>query len=546
MSSVNSLADDGARRDSICCHDRSILVEAGAGSGKTAVMAGRIAVMLAQGIVPRAIAAVTFTELAASELLYRVRQFVADLGAGHIAPELRVGLPDGLSQTQLDNLRTASALIDEITCSTIHGFCQSLIKPYPAEANIDPGAFVMDRSQADLTFLEIVDTWLRERLSGDHGGILVEMVLYNPDETVTLIRKIAEALRPRRDLVAPVATSLAVAGQGFQAAVGQLATFTNSSGVNERETEAIAVRLTELAASLPSSDRVSTPAGLVGLLTSSPHPEVCTKEGVLKAYQKKGKWLAAAKQAGLSKADGERLNDTAQAHYEACRGGWTALLEAASGNALAELVNEVRTVTERYREHKRASAQLDFDDLIYAARDLLRDHEAVRHALGRRYERVLVDEFQDTDPLQSEILWRLCGNPVGDNQDWTAFQIRSGALFLVGDPKQAIYRFRGADVGAYVKARAAFSLQDADGLVSISTNFRSRASILSFVNERFAAILSSDGQPGFTALDPFHLDTSEGPCVAALDVAVADENGKAMLSGNAMPKPMLSQICVHG
>ncbi|HVN00032.1 MAG TPA: UvrD-helicase domain-containing protein, partial [Caulobacteraceae bacterium] len=80
MSSVSKvLKDDGARRDAISLHDRSILVEAGAGSGKTAVMAGRIAVMLAEGVSPRAIAAVTFTELAASELLSRVREFVADL-----------------------------------------------------------------------------------------------------------------------------------------------------------------------------------------------------------------------------------------------------------------------------------------------------------------------------------------------------------------------------------------------------------------------------------------------------------------------------------
>jgi ATP-dependent exoDNAse (exonuclease V) beta subunit len=204
MSSASkALKDDSARRDAISLHNRSILVEAGAGSGKTAVMAGRIAVMLAEGIPPRAIAAVTFTELAASELLSRVREFVADLSANKIAADLRVALPRGLSQAQRDNLAAASAAIDEITCSTIHGFCQRLIKPYPAEADIDPGAGVMDRNQADLIFLEIVDGWLRERLSGDQGGILAEMVLHSPGETVTLIYKIAEYLRRRRTLKAP-------------------------------------------------------------------------------------------------------------------------------------------------------------------------------------------------------------------------------------------------------------------------------------------------------------------------------------------------------
>ncbi|WP_320203688.1 UvrD-helicase domain-containing protein [Agrobacterium rosae] len=528
MSSLKILKDDGARYNAISRHDRSILVEAGAGSGKTAVMAGRVAVMLAQGVTPRAIAAVTFTELAASELLSRIRDFVADLAAGHIAPELRVGLPDGLSQAQRDNLFSASAAIDEITCSTIHGFCQRLIKPYPAEADIDPGASVMDRNQADLTFLEIVDSWLRERLSGNQGSILAEMVLHSPGETVALMHKIAEALRRCRSLVAPTVAPLTDHLHAFRQAASDLITFIKAAGASEPETEAIAARLSEMAAALPSASDASTPTGLVALLVSRPHPDLCTEKGSFRSYRgHKGKWESAAKQVGLSKADGERLNIAAGDRYATCCAAWTALLQAASGQVLAALIYEARPILERYREHKRASAQLDFDDLIYAARDLLRDHEPVRRALGQRYERVLVDEFQDTDPLQAEIFWRLCGDPQDNLQDWTGFRIRPGALFLVGDPKQAIYRFRGADVGAYVQARTAFALQDADGLVAISTNFRSCASILTFVNERFEAILSTDGQPGFTALDPFHDDRGDGLCVAAIDIAVADENGKA-------------------
>lgn len=520
------LKDDSARRDAISGQERSILVEAGAGSGKTAVMAGRIAVMLAQGVAPRAIAAVTFTELAASELHSRVREFVSDLAAGHIAPELRVGLPNGLSQMQRDNLIAASAAIDEITCSTIHGFCQRLIKPYPAEADIDPGATVMDRNQADLTFLEIVDGWLRESLSGDQDGILAEMVLHSPGETVALMHRVAEALRGRRSLVAPAVTPLANHLEAFRQTADNLSAFMQAASACEPETEVYAARFSEMAVRLPAASNEGTPAGLVGLLVSRAHPDLCTKAGDFSSYRKKGKWVAAAKQAGLSKADADRLNDAAEGFFDACCAAWTALLQAASGQVLAALIDEVRPMLERYREHKRASAQLDFDDLIYAARDLLRDHEAVRQALGQRYAKVLVDEFQDTDPLQAEIFWRLCGDPVEDLRDWVSFRIRPGALFLVGDPKQAIYRFRGADVGAYVQARQAFSVQDADGLVSISTNFRSCASILTFVNERFEAILSADGQPGFTALDPFH-DDRGGVCVAALDIAVADENGKA-------------------
>ena len=527
MNSVSKvLQDDGARRAAISLHDRSILVEAGAGSGKTAVMAGRIAAMLAEGVAPCSIAAVTFTELAASELLSRVREFVADLSVGTIATELRVALPDGLSQAHRDNLAAASAAIDEITCSTIHGFCQRLIKPYPAEADIDPGAGVMDRNQADLTFLEIVDGWLRERLSGGQGGVLAEMVLHSPGETVALIHKIAENMRRRPTLTAPPVSPLDGHLTAFRQATADFASFMEGVAAAEPETVTIVERLTEMAADVANGPNPATPAGLVRLLTARPHPDLCTKTGTFASYRKKGKWAATAKQAGLSKADGDRLNDTAETHYTSCCDAWVTLAHAVAGHALAALIDEARPILQRYRDHKRASAQLDFDDLIFAARDLLRDHDAVRQALGQRFAHVLVDEFQDTDPLQTEIFWRLCGEPVDDHDDWTQFQIRPGALFLVGDPKQAIYRFRGADVGAYVQARDAFRAQDADSLLSISTNFRSCASILTFVNERFEAVLSADGQPGFTALDPFH-DDRGGLCVAALDIAVADENGKA-------------------
>ena len=524
-----TLRDDTARRAAISVHDRSILVEAGAGSGKTAVMAGRIAAMLAEGVAPASIAAVTFTELAASELLIRVRDFVADLVTGTIPTELRIAFPGGLSEAHKAKLAAASAATDEITCSTIHGFCQRLIKPYPVEADIDPGAGVMDRNQADLAFIEIVDAWLREQLSGGEGGIVAEMVLQSPGETVGLIHKIVANLRKRRTVSAPSVTPLAPHLRAFHNATQAFTDFIQTAPAVEEETARFAERLVDMAQAMEDASTVETPAGLVRLLVSPPHPDLCTKSGSFLAFKKKGKWLEAAKREGLAKADGERLNAAADGHYAACCEAWQVLLQNVASRVLSDLIAQVQPVLERFREHKRSAALLDFDDLIFAARDLLRDHDDVRRALGARFSRVLVDEFQDTDPLQTEIFWRLCGEPPAEdaNAGWTAFQIRPGALFLVGDPKQAIYRFRGADVSAYDRARKAFIAQNADSVLSISTNFRSCAPILTYVNERFEALLSSDGQPGFTALDPFHADRGEPPCVAALDVAVAEENGKA-------------------
>ena len=527
---LKPLADDNARCAAISVHDRSLLVEAGAGSGKTAVMAGRIAMMLAEGVAPKTIAAVTFTELAASELLIRVREFVDDLNAGKIPVELRIALPNGLSDAHRRNLAGAIVAIDEITCSTIHGFCQRLIKPYPVEANIDPGATVMDRNQADLAFIEIIETWLREELDGDAGHLLAEMVLEDPAETVGLIRKILIHLRSRRVLTVDAPTATAPLVGAFRTAVDELADFLRGTPAEEADTVVIAQQFSEAADAVAFAPSPESASGLVRLLLTRPHPDLFTTTGSFKKYQKKGKWGDAAKRAGLAKADGDRLCAAAEARYTACCNSWSALSQAIAARVLADVVQLVQPVIERFRDYKRTAALLDFDDLIFAARDLLRDHDAVRAALASRFAHVLVDEFQDTDPLQTEIFWRLCGDPPGgsSDDDWTEFQIRPGALFLVGDPKQAIYRFRGADVAAYIQARRAFLPQAADSVLPISTNFRSREPILRYVNARFEALLSvENGQPGFTALDAFHPARDDGLCVAALDVAVADAEGKA-------------------
>lgn len=525
-------ADHAAREEAIANHGRSFLVEAGAGSGKTAIIAGRIAMMLADGIEPKSIAAVTFTEFAASELLIRVRDFASELAAGRIPLELRIAAPDGLSEDQRHHLDAAIERIDELTCSTIHGFCQRLIKPYPVEAGIDPGATVMDSDQADLTFSEIVDSWRREELVGEAGGLLAELALQNAGETLRLMDMILGHLRSHRVIVGDTPRDLGPLVTAFRKASDDFKAFVQDANVDEEETTAIADLFAELAEKTAFAQTAQTAAELVGLLAVRPaSPSVlCTASGDFRKYRKKSKWTEAAKREGLSRADGERLNYRAASHYEECCETWTELLQAAASRILSELIGLAGPVVARFRDYKRSAALLDFDDLIFAARDLLRDHDDVRRALARRFSHVLVDEFQDTDPLQTEIFWRLCGDPPsgGANDDWTQFQIRPGALFLVGDPKQAIYRFRGADIAAYIRARQAFRSQDPDSVLSIATNFRSCAPIMRYVNRLFESPLSAaNGQPGFIALDAFHADRDEGPSVAALDIEVADEEGRA-------------------
>ena len=211
-------------------------------------------------------------------------------------------------------------------------------------------------------------------------------------------------------------------------------------------------------------------------------------------------------------------------YYDRCSDAYTAFVAAVAASAFAQFVAEFEPLAKLYADYKRQAALLDFDDLLYHARDLLAGNEHVRQALAQRYPRILVDEFQDTDPLQAEILWHLCGE--GDQgAPWTERKLRAGSLFVVGDPKQAIYRFRGADVDTYLEAKRAILAQDPDAVLEIVANFRSLKQIIDFANDQFRGLLSPEnGQPGFTALQPTRLPRDERPAVACFDVTIGDDH----------------------
>ena len=246
----------------------------------------------------------------------------------------------------------------------------------------------------------------------------------------------------------------------------------------------------------------------------------------------KSRWQDAAKDAGLGKPRGTQLSDAAQAHYARCDAAYQAFAGGVCGAAFARFVAEFESLAKLYADYKRQAALLDFDDLLHHARDLLARNEAVRQDLGRRYPRILVDEFQDTDPLQAEILWRLCGDGAPDSP-WLERRLRPGSLFLVGDPKQAIYRFRGADVDTYIEAKGALLVQDPHSVIAITANFRSLKPILDFANAQFCGLLSEEqGQPGFTALQSTRSPQDDRAAVACFDIAIGERhrNGQGKLA----------------
>ena len=117
-------------------------------------------------------------------------------------------------------------------------------------------------------------------------------------------------------------------------------------------------------------------------------------------------------------------------------------------NATGDLVRWLEGFVEFYKQRRKRDGKADFDDLLIWARDLVRTREEVRRYFQDKYRCILVDEFQDTDPLQAEMIVRLCAIDGGE-PDWRRAKLRPGALFVVGDPKQSIYRFRRADITMY-------------------------------------------------------------------------------------------------
>jgi ATP-dependent exoDNAse (exonuclease V) beta subunit len=546
-----ALPDADARKRALLDYRSTLLVEAGAGSGKTALMAGRVALMLAHGIPPRDIVAITFTEAAASELLERIQGFIAALRDGAVPAELRVAAPSGLSQDQRIAIAGAAGSLDEITCTTIHGFCQQLIKPYPIEAGIDPGATIVDPAAADLAYQDLMTAWLSTRFGrvrdgdglgrippmanlGGEDDFFAELIAIEPDRVVDLIAKAADFLRSQRTAHAPqVALDTGVL-RCLSEAIGDFADWYADCGIAEPATAECVADLTRFRAVLDAALGAPVTGRILARLLLHEPPACChSSERRFKAWGNKGKWQAAACGAGFGKARGEQLCSAARAIYERCSDAFARFTANIAGAALARFVSEFDGLRELYVAYKRRAALLDFDDLLHHARNLLVANAGVRQALARRCPRILVDEFQDTDPLQAEILWLLC-RKEDRSETWAAQELRPGSLFLVGDPKQAIYRFRGADVDTYLAAKRSLLAQDPSSVLEITANFRSRAPILEFANGRFQPLLAEEaGQPGFTPLAATRGASSDGPAVACFDVPIDDshKDDKGRLDG---------------
>ncbi|MGE3820882.1 MAG: UvrD-helicase domain-containing protein, partial [Isosphaeraceae bacterium] len=436
----------------------SVALSAGAGCGKTTVLTGRFLGALDAGPEAlRTIVAVTFTEKAARELRQRIR------AACHL--RLRQGGEN--ADDWLDVLRGLEAA----PVSTFHTFCAGLLRRHALDARVDPDFETLDALIASSVRDESVGRFVRQKLADkddDLVNLAVEYGLEQISESLKslVVQRDADRLADwidrdddevlERWRIAHDQRVLPNLRRRLLDAGRTCAEFWRAESSDVKSIAAKRLKLlnelNDLADRIDDRDWLAEVHETAKMPTGVkkhqwPSPEVHKRAGeVLEDFRKA---IKAWREAGEDDEDVSRV-------------------AARLGRMFARLGAGAR---QAYEEAKRDRGGLDFDDLLLKTRDLLREVPSVREAEGRAVTFVLVDEFQDTDPVQSEILRLLTGDGFAD-----------GRLFVVGDFKQSIYRFRGARPKLFHEYRASFPDQ---GRLELTENFRSVPGVIDFVNALF-------------------------------------------------------------
>ena len=472
---------DQSARDRIASDlGANLFVEAGAGAGKTSSLVGRIVALVRSGVDIGSIAAITFTEKAAAELRHRLRDALVEAGE----PK-------------------AAAGIDHAPIGTLHAFARRLLNDFPIAAGLPPGFTVLDELESHLAFEERWETLLDGLLDDptpeggavQGGSALIELCLLDNFNLHRGGRRVATSFHENWDLVeARVDRSdpepWVFDDRPFLLRVAELC----DTPVPPEDGQAD--RLAELRQLVAAGAQAETLGSRIGVVD-----QLEDRLRKTKRTGSKTKW----KQPAFDPADLERLREA----------------QAELADEAVELLDEVRrrrvrvlgTLFGRWvltGALERADlGTIEFHDLLVLARRLVASNSAVRTFLHDRYQRILLDEFQDTDPIQLEIAVRLAAAPTdpAHEHDWTKLRPLPGRLFIVGDPKQSIYRFRRADIAQYLRAAE----QVGADREFLTANFRSSRPVLDWVNGVFDRIITEepDAQPPYQRLSPsrrHHLD----------------------------------------
>ena len=497
--------------------DDTLVVEAAAGTGKTTELVNRLVRVLATGRAGMdAVVAVTFTEKAAGELKLRLREALEVARAvAHDAPTR-------------GRLETALQALEEAHVNTIHGFCAELLRERPVEAGVDPLFTVLTEPQAERLYANAFRAWLQDALADPPDGVRRALRRTSGSAfggledagPIERLRGAGGTLAAVRDFTQPWTRPVLDRASTIDRLLDALHQLAEVSGVGPEKDNLF-----------KSLDRVRRDSHQIRLEQSLGQRDLDGWEARLIDLSR-DQWLAKTK-----KGYGAKYGTRARSEVLAARDTFYADLLAFRADADADLAallqQELQAPTARYQELKRRKGALDFADLLTCTRDLLRANPAVRRHLQQRFTRIFVDEFQDTDPVQAEILMVLSAEDEHVDS-WTEARLSPGKLFIVGDPKQAIYRFRGADVGTYWSVRDHVRVSGGH-VLQLTTNFRSVPGIQRFVNRAFEHEMIPDEtalQAAYVPLAEQRQSDDAQPSIVALSVPAPYSTGR--ISGNTI------------
>ena len=511
-------AIDEDRDEIIRAVDRCLCVEAGAGTGKTTLLITRILYIVVTGRARlRDVVAITFTEKAAGELKVKLYKKIDAWLAGRFEEyeeDLRANFPEDY----IDRLTEALADLEQCQASTIHSFATSLLKTRPVEAGVDPGFTTADESQMFFLLRDAWDAWIRDWLSGESELFIAAGMLGVKLED---FKALALGAYEQRDLFTT----------RFEDA--KVPDAARLEEIFEEIREGLQTCWRRLSEEVLADPRVGdVRKGDKGIKFANKIGETCSG---LEAEESRranlASFVAGFKPDTFAESNWHKCPDLLDTHNDICAELSDGVDEFRHEIALG-LAAAVMEFIEEVEEAKRRAAVLDFDDLLIKARDMLQNDASVREYFKKKFAYILVDEFQDTDPLQADIVFFLSERVGATAGGWKEVELQPGKLFIVGDPKQAIYGFRRADIETYYSARRAMG---EGSLRYISVNHRSVPAILEWVNTtmtpafewpcelteqaEYIDLLPWEGSKGFSE-DHVVLFHNEPPAVEEVDGAV--------------------------
>jgi ATP-dependent helicase/nuclease subunit A len=495
---VNRPLADQAARDRIEQDlATTLVVEAAAGTGKTSALVRRMVAVVGSGAGALAeMVAVTFTDAAAGELKLRLRAAIEQTRQDPTCPP-----------AMRDRLTAALPQLEEARIGTIHSFCGDLLRERPVEARVDPSFQVAGGEIARTLFDRAFDRWFEDQLAAPPEGmrrILRRRLRFDQGPRARL-RQAAFELAQWRDFPTPWRRVPFERDAAIDELLGGMVALARWAAQGDPEDH--------FTRSLREIERFVEEVGRHERVRGDRDYDGLEAELVRVSRERHWKWVGFQRGTApeFPKAQLRRERDDV---YERLQ-----RFVADAGADIAPCLQlELRAVLERYEVLKARGGYVDFLDLLLRARDLVRDDAVVRGALQARFRHVFVDEFQDTDPLQAELLLLLAADDPAET-DWRRVRPVPGKLFVVGDPKQSIYRFRRADVALYqaIKER----LLDAGAvLLHLQVSFRSVPALQQLVNAAFSPCMTGAtmSQPAYVPLAPMRPPLPGQPAVVALPV----------------------------